>query len=165
MLNHNYEPLNVCQIRRAIVLILNGKAEVLETDSGVIRSPSFSMISPSVIRLAHLVRRPRSQAKLTRKRVFVRDRHTCQYCGKHTWELTLDHVIPRHKGGEHAWGNVVSACKTCNQKKASYTPKEAGMKLLKKPCQPSLTSDYCIYHLHIPEEWQKYLAFFAPIGG
>ena len=165
ILNQNYEPLNVSQVRRAIVLILSGKAEVIENNSSVIRSPSFSMISPSVVRLAHMVKRPCPQAKLTRRRVFIRDRYTCQYCGKQTRELTLDHVIPRHMDGEHSWDNIVSACKACNQRKAGRTPKEAGMKLLRKPFHPPPDSHYVVYPLHAPPEWQKYLVFTAHIGG
>jgi 5-methylcytosine-specific restriction endonuclease McrA len=160
ILNQNYEPLNICQVRRAIVLVLNGKAEVTENNSSVIRSPSFSMISPSVVRLSHAVkRRPRSKAKLTRRRIFIRDEYTCQYCGKQTLDLTLDHVVPRHIGGKHTWDNIVSACKPCNQRKAGHTPKEAGMKLMRKPFQPSAGEQYIVYPSSTPPEWQKYLAF------
>jgi len=157
ILNQNYEPLNICRVRRAIVLVLSGKAEVTETDSNIIRSTSFSMISPSVVRINHMVKRPRPKAKLTRQRVFARDSHTCQYCGKKTPELTLDHVIPRHAGGEHSWENVVSACKACNQRKAGHTPKEARMKLSRKPFQPSNGAGYIFYPIETPSEWQKYL--------
>jgi len=158
VLNQNYEPLNVCRVKRAIVLILNGKAEVLENNSNLIQSPSFSMKSPSVVRLVYMVKRPRPQVKLTRRRVFIRDNYTCQYCGKETRELTLDHVIPRHLGGEHSWENVVSACKACNYRKAGRTPQEAGMKLLKKPTRPSLASRYVVYPFQIPPEWRKYIS-------
>ena len=165
VLNQNYEPLNICQVRRAILLILNGKAEVIENNSSVIRSPSFSMISPSVVRLAHLVKRPRPQARLTRRRVFIRDRYTCQYCGKQTQELTLDHVVPRRMDGEHSWDNVVSACKSCNQRKAGRTPREAEMKLLRKPFLPQSNGHYVVYPFHAPPEWQKYTASLSHTGG
>jgi len=157
ILNQNYEPLHVCQVRRAILLILNGKAEIIENNSATVHSASFSMISPSVVRLGRMVKRPRPQPKLTRRRVFIRDRYTCQYCGKQIRDLTLDHVVPRHRDGEHSWTNVVSACKACNQRKAGRTPHEAGMKLLKKPSQPSGGDPYIIYPFHIPHEWQAYL--------
>jgi len=157
VLNQNYEPLNVCRVRRALVLVLSGKAEVTENNSNLIRSPSFSIIAPSVVRLSHMVKRSRPKAKLTRRKVFIRDRHTCQYCGRQTQELTLDHIIPRHAGGEHTWENVVSACKDCNQRKAGHTPKEARMKLLRKPFPPSTDDYYVAYSLHTPPEWFKYL--------
>lgn len=159
VLNQSYQPLNVCQVRRAIVLILNGTAEVIEPNSSVIRSPSFSMISPSVVRLDHMVKQRRPQAKLTRRRVFIRDQYTCQYCGKQTRELTLDHLTPRHLGGKHRWDNIVSACKVCNQRKAGRSPKEAGMKLLRKPFQPSPACHYVIHPFPTPPEWEKYLVF------
>ena len=159
VLNQNYEPLNVCQVRRAIVLILNGKAEVLQHNSVQIRSAAFSIISPSVVRLAYMVKRPRPQAKLTRQRIFSRDEYTCQYCGRSGKELTLDHIIPRYRGGKHIWSNVVSACKSCNQRKAGRTPSEAGMKLLRMPYEPSGNNYLLIYPFHIPAEWSDYLIF------
>jgi 5-methylcytosine-specific restriction endonuclease McrA len=100
VLNQNYEPLNVCNARRAFVLVDRGKAEVLEHNSGYLRSPSYSFLLPSVIRLVYLIRRPRPQMRLTRKEIFSRDHYTCQYCGKRTHDLTLDHVVPRNKGGQ-----------------------------------------------------------------
>ena len=157
ILNQNYEPLHVCHVRRAILLILNGKAEVVENNSSVIHSASFTMISPSVVRLGRLVRRPRPVPNLTRRRVFIRDGYTCQYCGRQVRDLTLDHVIPRHRGGQHTWNNVVSACKACNQRKAGRTPQEAGMRLLKKPAQPSGGDPYLLYPFRIPNEWRAYL--------
>jgi 5-methylcytosine-specific restriction endonuclease McrA len=157
ILNQNFEPLNVSRVRRAIVLILKDKAEVIENNSSVIRSPSSSMISPSVVRLVHMVKRPRPQAKLTRRKVFIRDQYTCQYCGRQTSEVTLDHVLPRYMGGKHIWGNIVTACKSCNQRKAGRTPKEAGMKLLRKPSQPPFDGHYIVYSFRAPPEWQKYL--------
>lgn len=159
VLNQNYEPLNVCRVKRAIVLILNGKAEVLEENSSTIRSASLTIISPSVVRLAQMVRRPRPKVRLTRRRVFVRDRYTCQYCGRQARELTLDHVVPRHRGGEHSWTNVVAACKACNQRKAGRTPQEAGMKLMRKPSPPSGGDPYVVYPFRMPPEWQSYLHY------
>jgi len=158
VLNQNYEPLNICRVKRAVVLILNGKAEVIQQNSGVVRSTTFSMISPSVVRLAQIVKRPRPYAKLTRQRIFSRDNYTCQYCGKQSHELTLDHVIPRYRGGEHSWDNVVSACKSCNQHKAGRTPQEARMNLLKKPFRPSGGDSHLVYPFHTPPEWHDYLA-------
>ena len=159
VLNQNYEPLNICRVRRAIVLLYRGKAEMLENGSGFIQSVSYTFPVPSVIRLAYWIKRPRPQPKLTRLEVFHRDRYTCQYCGKETRQLTLDHVIPRHQGGEHNWENVVSACVPCNRRKAGRTPEQARMRLLHSP-SPSRgnTLFYIPYHyLQTQSEWQKYL--------
>jgi len=121
VLNQNYEPLNVCNARRALVLISGGKAEVLEHGLGELRSPSTSLRRPSVIRLVYMIKRPRPRVRLTRREIFIRDHFTCQYCGVKTKDLTLDHLIPRHKGGRHAWDNLVSACRSCNHRKGGKT--------------------------------------------
>ncbi len=111
VLNQNYEPLNVCNARRALVLVEGGKAEVLEHAMNLaeLRSPSRSFRRPSVIRLVYMIKRPRPRVRLTRREIFMRDHYTCQYCGLKTRDLTLDHVIPRHRGGKHTWDNLVSA--------------------------------------------------------
>ena len=159
VLNQTYEPLNICRVRRAIVLLYRGKAEMLENGSGFIQSVSYTFPVPSVIRLAYWIKRPRPQPKLTRLEVFHRDRYTCQYCGKETHQLTLDHVIPRHRGGDHNWGNVVSACVPCNRRKAGKTPEQARMRLLRRPSLPRGNILFYIpYHyLQTQSEWQKYL--------
>jgi 5-methylcytosine-specific restriction endonuclease McrA len=159
VLNQNYEPLNICRVRRAIILLYRGKAEMLENGSGLIQSASYTFPVPSVIRLAHLIKRPQPQPKLTRAEVFHRDRYTCQYCGKETKQLTVDHVTPRYRGGEHTWQNVVSACVACNRHKAGRTPAEAGMRLTRQPTPPHgrffFLAPY--RHLQVESEWQKYL--------
>ncbi len=158
VLNQNYEPLNISRVRRAVVLLLRGKAEALENGSGVLHTPSDSIPMPSVIRLVYLVKRPRPEKKLTRLEVFRRDEYKCQYCGRETKELTLDHVIPRHKGGRHIWENVVSACIPCNNRKAGRTPKEAGMKLILQPFAPRIMGYYVPYeHIQRHSEWHKFL--------
>ena len=133
---------------------------MLENGVGFIHSASHEFPVPSVIRLAAMVRRPhRSGRKLTRLEVFKRDHYTCQYCGKETRQLTLDHIVPRYRGGEHTWENVVSACVPCNRRKAGRTPREAGMKLIRQPSQPRdnglfyVPTDYS----QAQGEWQKYL--------
>ena len=159
VLNQNYVPLNICRVRRAVVLIYRGKAEMLENGSGFIHSVSHVLPLPSVIRLAYFIKCPRPQPKLTRVEVFHRDQYTCQYCGKETHQLTIDHVIPRHQGGQHTWENVVSACIPCNRRKAGRTPEQAVMKLLRHPSPPrGNISFYIPYHyLQTQNEWQKYL--------
>jgi len=158
VLNQSYEPLNLCRVRRAIMLVFYGKAEVLENSRGELRSVTQVFQVPSVVRLVYMVKRPRYQRKLTKFEVFNRDQYTCQYCGRQTKELTLDHVVPRWWGGEHTWGNVVSACKPCNRRKGGRTPEEAGMKLLHEPRSPRNDGFYIpYYYLDTHSEWRKYL--------
>jgi len=159
VLNQNYEPLNVCRVRRAVVLLQDGKAEMLENGVGFIHTTRLDVPVPSVIRLAYIIKRPRPQRKLTRLEIFQRDHFTCQYCGKQTSQLTLDHVIPRYRGGEHLWENVVSACIPCNRRKAGRTPSEAGMKLLCSPAPPHGDRFFYIPYRYrqSQNQWQKYL--------
>ena len=159
VLNQSYEPLAVCRARRAVVLIFEGKAEMLEDGLGYIHSISETFPLPSVIRLAQMVKRPRRQRKMSRFEIFNRDKYTCQYCGIKTRNLTLDHVIPRYRGGQHTWENVVSACVACNRHKAGRTPQEANMKLIKTPAPPSHNYYYVIpfQYLDKRDEWRKYL--------
>ena len=160
VLNQSYEPLNICRVRRAVVLVYQNKAEMLENGSGFIHSVNNEFPIPSVIRLASMVRRPhRADRKLTRLEVFKRDRYSCQYCGKEVRQLTLDHVIPRFRGGEHTWENVVSACVACNRRKAGRTPREAGMRLISQPSRPRFTGLLYVplNYTQMRDEWQKYL--------
>jgi 5-methylcytosine-specific restriction endonuclease McrA len=160
VLNQTFEPLNICRVRRAMVLIYQNKAELLENGSGMLRTIDGEYPIPSVIRLAAMIKRPhRIQRKMTRIEIFKRDNFTCQYCGKVSHNLTLDHVIPRSRNGQHTWENVVSACVPCNRIKAGRTPEEAGMKLRKKPVAPRPGG---LFYLpsRVPEirrEWEKYL--------
>jgi len=158
VLNQSYEPLNVCQVRRAVVLVYRGKAEMLENGTGFIHSADSTFPIPSVIRLDSLIKRPRfSKRKMTRVEIFNRDHYTCQYCGKVTRQLTLDHVMPRYQGGQHTWENVVSACVSCNRHKAGRTPEQARMKLKRLPFAPSGSVPFYIpYSLQMRDEWQKY---------
>ena len=159
VLNQSYEPLNICRARRALVLIFDGKAELVEDGTGFIHTTRSIVPLPSVIRLAYMVKRPRMDPKLTRFEVFNRDQFTCQYCGKQTRQLTLDHVVPRHLGGEHSWENLISACVICNHKKAGRTPEQARMKLLRKPAKPRSKTLFTVpYHYRQTfSQWQKYL--------
>ena len=158
VLNQNYEPLNVCNVRRALVLVLRGKAEVIEIAHGVFRTARMTYVLPSVIRLIQMIRRPRPKVRLTRREIFTRDGWACVYCGRSTRELTLDHVLPRHRGGPHTWENLVAACKACNHQKAGRTPAEARMALAQQPSAPRVS----IYHgffqyLGAQEEWRKFV--------
>jgi 5-methylcytosine-specific restriction endonuclease McrA len=160
VLNQNYEPLNVCNARRALVLVGGGKAEVLEHSDQPITTPSRQFPRPSVIRLVYMIKRPRPRVRLTRREVFIRDHHTCQYCGVHGRDLTLDHVMPRHRGGRHSWDNLVSACRSCNHRKGGRTPDEARMALKRLPAEPTATSFY-LFHQYLENEsffgWHKFM--------
>ncbi|MDD5435582.1 MAG: HNH endonuclease, partial [Nitrospira sp.] len=135
-----------------------GKAEVVENGRGHFCSAAGSYEIPSVIRLIYLIRRQTHPRKMTKLEIFNRDRYICQYCGKETKELTLDHVIPRRKKGENSWENVVTACIPCNRKKAGRTPSEAGMPLLRQPKAPGNIGFYIPYQsLRARAEWHKYL--------
>jgi 5-methylcytosine-specific restriction endonuclease McrA len=160
VLNQSYEPLNVCRARRAIVLILQGKAEMLEDGMGFIRSINDTVPIPSVIKLGYYVSRTYRERRFTRLGVFHRDNYTCQYCGKQSQQLTIDHVIPRYLNGQHTWENVVSACIPCNHRKAGRTPKQAGIKLIRQPSQPGDNHTFYIPHHYrnSSSDWQKYLA-------
>lgn len=144
VLNQNYEPLNVCTTKRAVVLVFNRKAEILEATGDAIRSASMLFEAPSVIRLFRMIRRPRARVKLTRKEIFLRDNFTCQYCGIQGGDLTVDHITPRSRGGEHTWQNVVTACRACNHRKGGKTVTEARMRLLREPFEPKAGSYYTI---------------------
>ena len=163
VLNQNYQPLNVCTVRRAIVLLDVGKAELLQNGRGEVHTTAASFTIPSVIRLVYLIRRPLLQRRLSRREVFLRDNYTCLYCGRETRQLTLDHVIPRYRGGAHTWENVVSACISCNHRKAGRTPQEAGMQLPGEILPPK-PNPYSIFaHRPIREEWLSFVPWLSEV--
>ncbi|MEL7086442.1 MAG: HNH endonuclease [Cyanobacteria bacterium P01_A01_bin.3] len=134
VLNASYEPLNITTWRRAVVLMLKGKAEGIEHNGRLIYA---NFASPTVIRLRHYVNVPYKAIPLTRRNVLYRDEYRCQYCNVSSGDsLTIDHVIPRSRGGQDVWDNVVCACVRCNIKKGNRTPKEAGMPLNRQPRRP-----------------------------
>ena len=157
VLNQNYQPLNVCNVRRAVVLLGRGKAEIIINGRGHIRTISLLVQVPSVIRLVYMVRRPLVRRRLSRRAIFYRDGFRCQYCGKESKNMTLDHIMPRSRGGPHVWENVVSACIPCNHRKAGLTPKEANMRMLKKPTAPQPNPYYMFHHRSILEEWRQFM--------
>ncbi|GCL36887.1 HNH endonuclease [Sphaerospermopsis reniformis] len=157
VLNASYEPLNITSWRRAIVLLKKGKAEH-EEHNGKFLYSDFPLTT--VIRLRHYVRVPYKEIPLTRRNILHRDGHTCQYCGYTGDELTLDHVMPRSRGGGDTWENIVTACVRCNVKKGCRTPQEARMPLRHPPRQP-YSSLYFEVTKHLKsglhQEWQKYV--------
>jgi 5-methylcytosine-specific restriction endonuclease McrA len=158
LLNANFEPLNVCTTRRAIGLVLKGKAELLLNGRGFIHTVRKDYPRPSVIRLGYMIKRPRPKVRLSKREVFRRDNHACQYCGARVSRLTLDHVMPRHRGGQHDWLNLVTACPSCNLKKGGRTIDEARMSLRHMPIEPRASALY-LYGAHLPEnqEWRQFL--------
>lgn len=158
VLNANYEPLNICTTRRAVGLIMTGKAVLLLDGRGAIKTASSSFPRPSIVRLQYMVHRPRPRVKLTRREIFRRDNYTCQYCGQYSKVLTIDHVIPRHRGGLHTWENLVTACPLCNRRKGGRTPQEAGMPLRSRPYKPAASAEYIFGQtVNLPDEWVDYI--------
>jgi len=163
VLNADYQPLNICALPRAVGLIYLGKAQILETREHPIATISRSYPNPSVIRLFSYIRKPYASVKLSRKSVLTRDNYTCQYCGKREKYMTVDHVLPKKRGGKTEWENLVCACRICNSKKGGRTLKEAGMQLLKKPYKPHfvLPNQYTqVVNSELDATWWKYLEYY-----
>lgn len=156
VLNASAEPLCVIPSRRAVVLVLAGKADLLHANGHVFRSAHLDVPAPSVIRLRRYVHVPyRRRAALSRRGVFIRDHHTCQYCGRGA--ENVDHVIPRSKGGPHEWENVVAACRRCNSRKMDRTPDEAAMTLRRLPYAPRASFWLIVAVGRVAPEWELYL--------
>ena len=162
VLNLNYEPVNICDVRRAVVLLGKGKAELLENGRGDIHTPSAAFTIPSVIRLGYMVKRPIAQRRLSRREIMVRDHYTCQYCGRIGRDLTLDHVIPRRARGPHTWENVVAACIPCNRRKAGRTPQEANMRLMSVPRAPRPNPYHILQNRTVLDIWREYVPWLQP---
>ncbi len=157
VLNASYEPLNITSWRRAIILLLKEKAEQVEHNGRFVYG---NIPFPTVIRLRHYVAVPYKEIPLTRRNVLHRDGFTCQYCACTGDDLTIDHVIPRSRGGGDSWENVVSACVRCNVKKGNRTPREAGMPLLHTPRRPHSSLYFEITRMvksGTHKEWSKYV--------
>jgi 5-methylcytosine-specific restriction endonuclease McrA len=159
VLNATFEPINVCTVRRAVVLLLKDKAEVIEHAKWDLHSATMTMQQPVVIRLVTYVRIPRDthRRKITRRAVFARDGWACQYCGSRS-SLTVDHVIPKSKGGQSSWDNIVASCAPCNRRKGDALPRQVGMRLLHKPRTPSPNVFIHVASPTIPTAWLQYLA-------
>jgi 5-methylcytosine-specific restriction endonuclease McrA len=158
VLNATYEPINVCSVRRAVVLLLKAKAELLERATWDLHSESTTMPRPVVIRLVAYVAVPRDTHKrrITRRAVFARDGWTCQYCGARS-NLTVDHVIPRSKGGPSSWENIVASCAPCNRRKGDHLPRQVGMHPRTEPRTPRPEVFIHVASPTIPAAWRQYL--------
>ena len=163
VLNASYEPINVCAARRAIVLVLKGVAMTEEENGHYLHAARLAMRVPSVIRLLEYRRIPHQTRALSRKNILLRDRNTCQYCGEimGSSELTLDHVIPRSRGGLSTWENLVACCHPCNRRKADQLSHEVGMKLMREPRSFSLHTSRHLMRMmgHSDAKWRKYLFY------
>lgn len=156
VLNSNHNPLTVCSVYRAFLLVFTNKADMLNTDASFLRSISKSFPKPSVIRIKKYINVPYKDVVLTRHNIFKRDSNKCQYCGT-SKNLTLDHLIPKSRGGKSSWKNLVSACKKCNAKKGDYTPEQVGLVLRKFPIKPSYIMFLKDAGGNLREDWQPYL--------
>jgi 5-methylcytosine-specific restriction endonuclease McrA len=160
VLNATYEPLSVVSVQRAVVLLLKEKAEIVEAAEAVLRSEHLTIPIPLVIRLVYYVRIPyRVSLPVTRRTVLARDHYTCQYCGDQPprKDLTVDHILPRSRGGHTTWENVVTACQRCNGRKGNRTPEEANMKLSSRPVRPRYVALAMVEGTTARQAWRKYM--------
>lgn len=156
VLNFTFEPINFCRWQRAMILLFKGKAEITEKSEKLINQ---KIPLPHIIRLTKPVKIPRQEVMLTRKNIYLRDNYTCQYCGKKSTNLTVDHVVPKARDGQESWQNMVAACVRCNNKKGNATPQDAGLKLVRTPFKPSSMLYLEITRMpKTPECWYRYFA-------
>jgi len=163
VLNSDYEPLNICNLRRAVSLVFLEKVDVLHEDGVLLRSVKSELRSPSVVRLRSHIKRPRPQLKLSRRSIFARDNYTCQYCGYHGNDLTVDHVTPKRLGGATTWENLVCSCRKCNSKKGDKTVAQAGFNLPQAPRRPKYVPFISLTKFIAGaqnEVWRDYLPVF-----
>lgn len=166
VLNNDYEPLNVCNMRRAIVLVCLGKADILHMGDQEISTIDGSLDTPSVVKLRHHVKRPIPELRLSRRSIFARDNYTCQYCGHQSRELTIDHVIPKRMGGKSTWENLVCCCRKCNTKKGDKALERSGMVLARPPRRPRYVPFISLTKYldgARNEVWRDYLPVFSDI--
>lgn len=163
VLNATYEPIHITAAKRAIVLVLKGVARAEEENHATVHSACLSLRVPSVIRLLEYRRIPLQTRALSRKNILLRDRNTCQFCGSifPAAELTLDHVVPRSRGGLTSWENLVACCHGCNNRKGDRTPEEAGLKLIRRPRPFNLHTNRHLMRMlgRAEEKWRKYLFY------
>jgi 5-methylcytosine-specific restriction endonuclease McrA len=161
VLNFTYEALNVTHFQRAVKMLFAGKAEIVHARDRTIASTSFEMRMPSIIRMLYYIRRPRQRVALTKKNVLIRDDYSCQYCGLHGERLmTVDHIVPKSRGGLSVWENLACACMRCNNRKNNRSPNEANMHLIRKPRQPKYIPWIQIKRNTLPDEWGKFLFLY-----
>ncbi len=157
VLNQSFQPLSVTNVKKAIIMIYLDKAEIVEKNCEFIHTVSERFPLPSIVRLKRYINVPRKRVILSRKNILKRDGNQCQYCGKKSVPLTIDHVIPRYRGGKDTWENLVCACVSCNNKKGNRTPTEAGLIMMRKPQRPNHI--YFIRYTvgNVDKRWKPYL--------
>jgi len=169
LLNLTYEPLRVISWRRAIRLLTLGKVEVLEESDAEVRSMTFVIRLPSVVRLLRLVRRGPRPVRFSRQNIYVRDGFRCQYCGRRppVEDLTYDHLLPRAQGGRTDWENIVTACVECNARKGGRTPDQARMRPLRPPLRPAWLPavQITVSWRNAPDAWRDYLYWTVSLDG
>jgi 5-methylcytosine-specific restriction endonuclease McrA len=159
VLNASYEPLQLISVRRAVILLIQEKAELIEAAEEQLRARQIAFDVPLVIRLVRYIRIPRRlKLPCSRRGIFARDREICQYCGTQPGraQLTMDHVVPRSQGGATTWENVVTACRECNHRKGGRTPEQANMLLLATPRQPQYLAFALLGEMERHDVWRKY---------
>lgn len=158
MLNQSYEPLSICSVKKALILLLLAKAELVAIREGyAIRSMNLIYPFPSVIRLQSYIRLPYNKVELSRKNILRRDSFRCQYCGTSATPLTIDHIVPKSRGGADTWENLTTACIPCNNKKGNRTPDEAGFRLMSKPRKPNHIAFLKHFMGKVDDPWKPYL--------
>ncbi len=158
VLNQSYEPLTICTLKKAVLLIYLGKAEIVHKDEKKsIRTVKMNFPWPSVIRISKFIKVPYKKVILTRKNILRRDNYKCAYCGRSDLMLTVDHIIPKARGGSDSWENLITACTKCNNIKGDRTPEEANLKLLTRPYKPSHVIFIKNIVSKIDEKWKPYL--------
>jgi 5-methylcytosine-specific restriction endonuclease McrA len=161
VLNFTYEALNITSFQRAVKLLFSGKAEIVHRRDEIIKSTSYQMKLPSIIRMLYYIKRPMQKVALTKKNVLLRDDYTCQYCNlKGERMMTVDHVLPKSKGGPSTWENLVCACMRCNNRKNNRTPEHANMKLKRKPKAPKYIPWIRVKRNTLPGEWHQFLFLY-----
>jgi CRISPR/Cas system Type II protein with McrA/HNH and RuvC-like nuclease domain len=150
VLNFDFTPLNVTTLQRGFTLVNKGKAEIVESDPNPIVTAYKEYVRPLIIRLLRYISYRGNGIRVNRQRIFKRDDYQCGYCGSQR-DLTLDHILPRSRGGKNTWTNLVTCCSKCNLKKGNKTPDEANMKLKKKPYEPNFVNE----HDHLTGAWDK----------
>jgi len=161
LLNSTYEPLGVVDVARAVRLLFAKKVEVVHS-IGKIRSVAFAMPLPSIVRLLYYVARKRKKVALTKKNVLLRDQYACGYCGAQGGaSMTVDHVVPKSRGGPSSWDNLVACCAECNARKRDRTPDEARMPLRRRPREPHFIPWLVVRRHTAPDEWTKYLSLYS----
>ena len=157
VLNQSYEPIHVCSVRRAIILVFRGRAEVIESLDMCIRSVSEQFPVPSVVRLGIYVRIAPKQLALSKKNILKRDGHQCQYCGTRRGPMTVDHLVPKTRGGRDTWENLVCACLCCNNLKGNRLPEQTNLVLIRKPRRPNHVT-FISHLIGAPDwRWRPYL--------